>query len=95
MIDTSVDEEFKTTMFGFWRTKRKSEGNPLTQEEIDYYQSKNSGYNWKNMLTVTLPIAIFLALKKNIDIGSALTISLLVGVALGVIINLLSRNNIK
>jgi len=95
MIDTSVDEEFKTNMFGFWKTKRKSEGKPLTAEEIEFYQSKKTTYDWKNMLTITLPMAIFLALKKDMNVGSALTISLLIGVFIGIILHLLQKINKK
>ncbi len=92
-IDTSVDEEFKTNMFGFWKTKRKSEGKPLTAEEIEFYQSKKTTYDWKNMLTVTLPMAIFLALKKDMNEGSALTISLLIGVFIGIMFNIFKKNS--
>lgn len=91
MIDTSVDEEFKTTMFGFWRTKRKSEGKPLTEEEISFYQSKRNSFDWENMLTVILPMSVFLTLKKSIDMGSAITISLLIGIFIKIALSFIRR----
>lgn len=86
-IDKTKDEDFKVTMFSFWKKERARMGNPLTQDEEKYYSSLKNHYEWTNLLVVTLPAAIFIYLQKNdIAFTDALVISLGIGMFIKIIL---------
>lgn len=81
-IDRSKDEDFKVTMFGFWKKERERNGKPLTTEEEKYYTALQNKHNTQNIFVVFLPMAILVVLQKSVGLWSALVVSLTVGVVL-------------
>lgn len=79
-IDTSKDEEYKVTMFTFWKEGRRKAGKPLTPEEERYYDGLRNKHEWHNILVVILPMAILITLQKSgVAFGESLVICLGVG----------------
>ena len=73
------EAESKVILYPFWKKRMEREGKTIDPKEDAFYKKKHSELDTKNTLTVILPMAIFITLRKEIGGSSALLVSLGVG----------------